>query len=29
MKAIIERSYNVGGEAHKIGELIEQVSKRN
>ena len=28
-KAIIERSYNVGGEAHKIEELIEQVSKRN
>lgn len=29
MKAIIERSYNVGGKVHKIGELIEQVSKRN
>ena len=28
-KAIIERSYNVGGKVHKIGELIEQVSKRN
>ena len=28
-KAIIERSYNVAGEVHKIGELIEQVSKRN
>jgi len=29
MKAIIERSYNVAGEVHKIGELIEQVTKRN
>ena len=29
MKAIIERSYNAGGKVHKIGELIEQVSKRN
>ena len=28
-KAIIERSYNAGGKVHKIGELIEQVSKRN
>ena len=28
-KAIIERSYNVGGEVHKIGELIEQVLERN
>ena len=28
-KAIIERGYNAGGKVHKIGELIEQVSKRN
>ena len=29
MKAIIERIYNIGGEVHKVGELIEKVSERN
>ena len=28
-KALIERSYNVSGKVHKIGELIEQVSERS
>lgn len=29
MKALIERSYNISGKVHKIGELIEQVSERS
>ena len=28
-KALIERSYNVSGKVHKIGELIEKVSERS